>query len=224
MSEHEHDEPLTAEQVAAANEPDPDTEPDDDDGGDGDGASEQEPESESLKSSDAQIEDIYKKLNTQTRANATRISTILGDEAVNFDTCPMCSYFNTPGFVYSGQLPADLTEHILHLLNQHAPSEYIADTHSETCASCNGLGMVLSGSRAPGQELLPCAECSAKGWRATDNVRSGGVGPGVNGALSHGAGGGEHDAAMLPAVDTDTPEIRALKAQGFVVIPPVPIG
>ena len=224
MSEHEHDEPLTAEQVAAANEPDQEPDTDADDGDDGDEGNEQEPEQEQEKSSDAQIEDIYKKLNTQTRANATRISTILGDEAVNFDTCPMCSYFNTPGFVYSGQLPADLTEHILHLLNQHAPSEYIADTHSETCASCNGLGMVLSGSKAPGQELLPCVECGSKGWVANDGVRGGVALSAANGVLDPAGNASSGDAAMAPTFPTDTPEIRALKAQGYVVIPPVPVG
>lgn len=221
MSEHEHDEPITEESVQEANEPAPGTEqePDEEPGTDAPMVPEGTPDEE--RDPEAVMEEIGKKLDTLTRTVATRISSILGDVAVDFTPCEMCGYFNTPGWRYGGPLPADLTEQLLHLLNQHAPSEYIADTHSTACSHCNGLGMVLSGSKAQGQEILPCIECESLGWLPTDDARRRGRLSLANGEHSPGMPPSGADAAMSPALAADSPEIRALKEQGYVVIPPM---
>ena len=174
-----------------------------------------EPESEAV------MEEIGKKLDALTKTVATRISTILGEHALDFEVCDLCSYWNTPGWRKSGQLPEELQEQLAHVIGQHAQSEYVPDSHSAMCAKCNGLGSVLSGSKAMGQQLLPCFECEARGWMPTDDARTKGLGSRLNGPVSTGGDGSVEDHAMQPTVTADTPEIRALKAQGYVVIPPM---
>jgi hypothetical protein len=224
VTEHEHEAPLTEEEVAAANEPDETTAPEPDNEPEPETTPDNEPEADNEPESSAVMEEIGKKLDALTKTVATRISTILGENANDFEVCDLCSYWNTPGWRMKGQLPADLTAELLHVLNQHAPSDYIADTHSTVCSKCNGLGAVLSGSKAQGQELLPCIECQSRGWVPTDDARQAGVLARANGAATTGSPGGPDDGAMSPTFDADTPEIRALKAQGFVVIPPIAVG
>jgi hypothetical protein len=43
--------------------------------------------------------------------------------------------------------------------------QYQEDQTKEACPTCNGLGQLISHSKAPGHELVTCIECAGQGWR-----------------------------------------------------------
>lgn len=46
-----------------------------------------------------------------------------------------------------------------------ADAEFMPSPDRERCPDCAGLGKVLSGSRVPGEEVLPCPGCQGAGHR-----------------------------------------------------------
>lgn len=221
MSDTEHDQAEPDETTTA--EPD---ETDDDDDAAGDDETDETDETDAPEpapepESQAVMEEIGKKLEALTKTVATRISTILGDQALDFEVCDLCSYWGTPGWRHSGQLPADLTEHLLHLLNQRAPGDYRVDPHSRQCETCGGEGVVDTRSKVPGQNLLPCVECNANGWIATDDERRPKLLSLANGPTFTPGAAAPADAAMTPTPPAEPPQVAELRAQGYVIVPPI---
>lgn len=202
-------EELTGDQL----EPDEQPEPEQDD--DEPEASTEQPVHES--STEFQMEEIGKKLDGLNKHVAKRLGEILGDDATLFEVCEVCSATNTPGYRLSGPYPPEVEAAVRHVMGQHSPTDYSPDSYSRKCDKCNGLGATASGSLVPGQDTLPCFDCKARGWVPVGTERSGlSVVP-----PSGGDGGGEQAPPFVPApVESDTPEVAALKAQGYVIIAP----
>jgi hypothetical protein len=176
-----------------------------------------EPESQAL------MEEIGKKLDGVQRYVARKMSEILGEHANDFEVCDLCSYWNTPGWRHTGQLPAELIDQLLHVLGQRSPTDLREDRYSEACDRCNGEGVVLTGSKVPGQDRLSCVDCNGMGWVPVGTERTGRVLSLANGPTAQALGEASADVAMQPAPPTDTPEIRSLRDQGYVVIPPIAV-
>lgn len=221
MSEPEtHDVPeqdVPLEEPAPA--PEHDDEPDDDENG---GTTlEPVPEPDDEPETQAVIEEIGRKLDTLNKTVASRIATILGDNAQDFEVCDLCSYWNTPGWRHKGHLPEDLKAQMAYLIGQRADADFKPDTHSTTCGSCGGEGVVLTGSKVFGQDKLSCVECNGMGWLPTDDKRRSGMLSLANGPTAAALGVTPQDAAMQPVTVEDTAEIAALKAKGYVIVPPI---
>lgn len=171
----------------------------------------------------ARMEEVGKQLDALNKTVATRLGRILGDDAIDLDPCPWCSYFNTPGHVFRGVLPNDLRTHIAHLIGERAPEDFEKDSYSRACDKCRGLGETLTGSKVPGRERLPCYDCSGNGWIAVGNERASTVLSRANGPASAVAPLGPADVAMQPAPTVEPAEAAALRAQGYIVVPPVTV-
>jgi hypothetical protein len=150
-----------------------------------------------------------------------RLGEIFGDDAVGLVECPVCTYWSMPGWVPPVEMPEEVKATILHLVGQHAPTDYRKDNYSRVCDECGGLGETATGSLVQGQAYLPCYACSARGWIAVGPERAGGLravqnGPGL--AAVHAV---EPAAVQYAPPPADTPEISELKRAGYVVIPPM---
>lgn len=172
----------------------------------------------------AHMEEVGKQLDALNKTVATRLGRILGDDAIDLDPCPWCSYFNTPGHVFRGVLPNDLRTHIAHLIGERAPEDFEKDSYSRACDKCRGLGETLTGSKVPGRERLPCYDCGGNGWIAVGNERASTVLSRANGPAAAVAPLSPADVAMQPAPTVEPAEAAALRAQGYIVVPPVTVG
>lgn len=150
---------------------------------------------------------------------------ILGDMAEGWAECLVCTYWQIPGWMPMEPAPPEVHASLLGWLGQRPEEEYKRDGYSRQCDACDGLGVTATGSKVFGQEQLPCIPCKGMGWIAVGPERQGGYMPqppnGAPGGYDQGGSGGTQ---AQPAPE-DTPEIAALKAQGYAVIPPyVPSG
>ena len=186
----------------------------------------QQPEEQPEEQPDSQalMEEIGKKLDALQKTVATRISTILGEHANDFEVCDLCSYWNTPGWRMKGHLPEELRISLAHVIGQRLPGHLQEDKHSRACPDCGGEGAVKTGSNVPGQDTLPCVECEGMGWMPTDDARRRGRLPLANGATAQALGVAPQDLAMSPTPQEEPPEAVALRQMGYVVVPPIPAG
>lgn len=150
---------------------------------------------------------------------------ILGDMAEGWAECLVCTYWQIPGWMPMEPAPPEVHASLLGWLGQRPEEEYKPDNYSRECDSCNGLGQTATGSKVFGQEHLTCVPCKGMGWIAVGPERQGGyAAQPPNGAPGGYDQGGSGRTQAQPAPE-DTPEIAALKAQGYAVIPPyVPNG
>lgn len=168
------------------------------------------------------VEKMFTAFENETQRHTKRVAEIAGDSAPDLLQCPMCAPDEGQPNITGWLLPVKPSEEKIANVRQAiglAPKiDYREDPHSKVCPSCGGLKSVVpAGAEATGL-LLACADCGAQGWQATDAVR-GGV-P-VNGEvptpLAVVSGG-------PPSLEPDSPEIAALKAQGYTVIAPYSAG
>lgn len=150
---------------------------------------------------------------------------ILGDMAENWAECLVCTYWQIPGYMPMEPAPPEVHASLLGWLGQRPEEEYMPDNFSRQCESCKGLGETSTGSKVFGQEKLSCVPCKGMGWIAVGPERQGGyVGQPANGGTAQYDPLPSGTPALQPAPD-DSPEIAALKAAGYLVIPPyVPTG
>lgn len=203
-------------------EPTPEPEPEPDEA---DVPLEEPPEPPSEPETQARMEEIGKALDKLQKHVAKRLGEILGDDAPFYVPCELCTPFQTPGMRPPIDPPPDVAAALWHLLGQHSPTDYQADTHSTVCSRCAGFGEVATGSKVPGQTQLPCVECKGLGWTPTDDARAPGFGTVANGPTPL-YPPPSPDVSALPAPDEpDPPEVTALKAKGYTIIRPfVPAG
>jgi hypothetical protein len=211
LAVEEQEEPGMTDDEIDALEADPDQNP--------------EPEPEPEAFSEAVGEKRAKSLEGLRKHVTRRLGEIFGDDAVGLVECPVCTYWSMPGWVPPVEMPEEVKATILHLVGQHAPTDYRKDNYSRVCDECGGLGETATGSLVQGQAYLPCIPCYARGWIAVGPERAGGLravqnGPGLT--LTHAV---EPAAVQYAPPPADTPEISELKRAGYVVIPPMaPIG
>jgi hypothetical protein len=80
------------------------------------------------------------------------VAKIMGGDFESFVDCPTCAEAGTP---LAGRIP-------LWAIAQEP--DYQTRTDTTTCENCLGLGMMRTGSKVPGQELLPCPTCIGTGY------------------------------------------------------------
>lgn len=182
---------------------------------------EQQPEQQEQQAdTEALSEATGKKLDALQKHVARKMGDILGEDVTLFEVCEVCSYTNTPGWRLSGPYPPEVEAAVRGVLGEHAPSEYKMDGYSAVCDKCDGLGQTQSRSKVPSQELLLCYGCKGRGWVAVGSERGGTPIVAQNGGqLTSDETGQTFDVIEVQA-QLDTPEMQALKAQGYVIIPP----
>ncbi len=213
------DEDLTEEDVAELDR-DGDVHEDGDGDDDPAGAAPAEPQDDE-PSSLANVEAIGKKLDLLSKHVAKRMGEILGDDANEFEECEVCTFWGTPGWRHKGPLPSAVEDVLKVALGGHASAEYRPDEYSRECDRCNGLGVVLTGSKVLGQETLQCMKCHGMGWQPIGNERA-------TGAFAYQNGPAAAPPPVLTpaaAAPPESPEIAAAKAlltgAGWMAFPPI---
>lgn len=111
-----------------------------------------------------QREAIIGKLDRESDRHTKRVAEILGPDVSDLAPCPAC-WEHAPGFVLNGvmldEVQAAMVRGLLGI--QDTPS-YKTNPQYAICEVCDGLGMVLSGSKVANQEIQPCPKCTNTGF------------------------------------------------------------
>lgn len=126
---------------------------------------ETDPEEDSGASlTEKQREKIIGRLDNESDRHTKRVAEILGPDVSDLAPCPAC-WEHAPGFVLNGvmldEVQAAMVRGLLGI--QDTPS-YKTNPEYAICETCDGLGMVLSGSKVANQEIQPCPKCQNKGF------------------------------------------------------------
>lgn len=130
-----------------------------------------EPEDEPTGSkSDKEIEQAIEKLDKEAKRHTSRVSEIMGDDALGLVPCELCEP-NIPGFRWA-DVPDDDPRHVLvTFLREGGEVTPPDDDEAQRCDRCDGYGVTLTHSRVPGSDTRPCTKCAAKGWTSADERR-----------------------------------------------------
>lgn len=175
---------------------------------------EEEPEGEATVS----VQDLDKaleRLDREASRHANRVSEIMGEDAQMLVPCELCAPA-IPGFRFPVPPDDEVKERVLIALGQPPRPDYLKDSYSRTCEACAGLGEVLTGSQVKGRDTLPCYTCKGQGWVPVGGERAGGSVPMAAPTAS------PPGSPPVVVVQSDPPEVAALKARGYVIIAPPP--
>lgn len=238
MSETEQDVPFEEP------EPEPEVETEDDGGrgdggldGDGDLAAEDEPdeddaeaaataegeqelaaerqqEAQSLEAQQRDQDAKRKKLDQLAGHVAKRYGEILGPDLDGWVGCPLCAQ-GYPGIRLPIMPDYETVAAVKVAIGEDPDPPLVNDHYSKVCEDCGGLGKVLTGSKVMGETTARCIPCKGRGWLA--------IGPereqvGITGLPAVPALPPNGD--VLPVGD-EPPEAAALKALGYIVVPPM---
>lgn len=187
---------------------------------DDDDAAEREQQTASeQRASEKDVEKMFKAFAAEHTRHTRRIAEIAGADAPDLIECPACKADQGQPQLAGWLLPVPISEDkaiaLRALIGLPEAPELQPDPYSRPCDTCGGLGVVDSRSHAPNQGVLTCIDCGAKGWVATGPERGGVAASVVN-------GGSEHAPEFVPAAaGPETPEVAALRAQGYTIIPPL---
>lgn len=169
----------------------------------------------------ARVQAIDKKLDGVRKYVARKMGEILGEDAQYYVEDPISRWSGIPGWMPPMDVPPDVAAELYHLLGQHAPSDYQADTHSQACEACNGFGEVATGSKLIGQDKLPCIECAGNGWVPTDDKRRTSAPVAANGLTPSYPPPSPLGSSVPDTPAEEDPEVIRLRQLGYAVIPPM---
>lgn len=196
----------------AEDEPDADdVDTDDDEQPDGD----DEPEPQAQALSQKEIEKRLNALQRESERHAKRVAEIMGDDRGMLLDCPLCDSI-IPGYVMpTPQTPARFPA-VREFMGDTPKRELREDPDATRCEVCDGWGVLDTASRVQGQVELVCKTCNGRGW----------VGPRAQAQPVHGFASTTEatpaNGEAPPLQVADSPEVAALKAQGYIIIDPPP--
>jgi len=164
------------------------------------------------------------RLDAERQRHQNRLAEILQEDILKLVPCELCRA-DLAGWIDSSvPIPEEIKQRVRIQIGDREPENWQEDPHSARCPACDGLGEVQTGSRVHGQEVMPCVDCSGKGWQPTDDTRAGfrpvvPTTPVSSPSAEAGNGGPERHPALS---DEDSKRINELRAKGIVVIVPQP--
>lgn len=151
----------------------------------------------------------------KTYSNA--VGRIYEEEANDYLPCPLCS--DSPaGFVHPqsvGKFPDEVVGAVMMILGQTSASSVNKDPYSTVCDTCDGWGVVATGSRVPNQEVRNCLDCRGIGYLPTKTEAN------VPNGVPAFAGGSEEHNYVPAALGPEAPEVESLRLRGYTIIPPM---
>lgn len=194
----------------------PELEPDDDTT-----EPESEPEEDTEPSSLTMAMEREKEWDRVRRYLSKNFTEIEGDDAERYAECPYCNATGTPGYMALGPIPDELHGLTYQLLSMRPPADLKKDPYTLQCATCGGEAETQTGSRRAGQETIPCYDCQGKGWIANGPERAGGLMAVPNGPSALHAPPLDTSGPLFVPPANEPPEAAALRAQGYVLVPPM---
>jgi hypothetical protein len=114
-----------------------------------------------------------------------------------------------------GRVSDETRDAVLTFLGFSGGRKLNKDPYSTVCVVCDGEGFCDTGSKVPNMGEISCWDCKGKGWMATDERRSSGQ------VAAPTAPNGDQAITVPNATGPETPEIEALRLQGYMVVPPL---
>jgi hypothetical protein len=214
--EHEHDEGDEAEPVEVPPEP---TDEEAAEHEEAEPSSDVEEQEASGAVNQKVIDRFFAQLEGEDVRHAKRIGAIMEDEAASLNLCPTCGPIEgmprLAGFVLSGALHGEAVARMRTALGLNDETNVKPDPYSHRCATCDGWGVVQTGSHVPNLEVRSCDDCNGQGFVLLNAPQSGPMIVAPNG--EHGLETITPPAALGP----EPPEAASLRARGWAVIPPM---
>lgn len=164
-------------------------------------------------SSEKEIEKVFDRLGKEAKRHRDRLSEIMEDDATLLLACPLCDPL-IPGFIMPTPDVPERFPAVREFMGESPEPELPADPRSRRCEVCDGFGRVATGSRTEAHKAMVCEECKGMGA----------VGPRFEQpqpvAALPTANTDRSDLPMVIPNVTDPPEVAAVKAMGYQVIPP----
>lgn len=155
---------------------------------------------------------------------AKNMADTLGEQADDFLECPFCNFTDTPGFLHASPCPPELMATVSEWAFGTVIADLKPDNYSRQCDTCGGEGRVNMRSNVPEQKSLACIDCVGKGWVAVGPERSGNPMYVSNGAAQAVMPPSETSAELFAPPADEDPEAAALRAKGYIVMPPIGVG
>jgi hypothetical protein len=112
---------------------------------------------------EADVEAKIKKLATASRNYSRRIVEILGDDLDGWLTCELCEA-HYPGIRLPVPPDEALAAKLRSILGMPALENYRRDNQYNPCATCDGLGTILTGSKVAAHMTRTCGACKGTGY------------------------------------------------------------
>jgi len=151
---------------------------------------------------------------------AKRLGEILGDEAPAYAACPLCTPFETVGWIPPVELHPEHAAMVYAVLNIRPPLELVDDPHSIECDECAGAGANRMPTRVLEQERAVCVKCQGRGWLAKDNARRVAGASLFNGPTADVTPPLESSSFVPDVAPEQLEEIQRLRDLGYAVVPP----
>lgn len=121
---------------------------------------------------DKELEKRFKRIETAHNAYSRKLSEIMGEEAQALEPCPRCAH-GIPSFIFPfAPVSEDVKTRVLISVNEAPPAASKQDPYTETCRTCEGNGVTLSGARTTQNKAIPCIDCDGKGYTLVGDRRN----------------------------------------------------
>jgi hypothetical protein len=147
--------------------------------------------------SDAAMLDANKKVARAAQTYWNKVREQYGDDLGGFHSCPLCVGY-PPGLYWPSELPPEKAAALKTILGMPAMENYKRANAYMVCATCDGLGTVLTGSMVPAHMTHQCVDCGGRGYIAHEAKWEG---PARSPILDAPANGGEEVVGEAPAFD-----------------------
>jgi hypothetical protein len=167
--------------------------------------------------SEREAEALGKKIDAERKRHGKRVMELLGDDLGGHIPCPTCMD-GIDGFIISPEyapLAPDQRERMMQILGLDDWEQIPTAQWAAQCETCKGFGKIKTGSHVVGREVTGCEDCGESGWvnlrmptqvnGNTDTVQSAVTGP-----------------TVAQDLEPD-PRVKALREEGYMVIPRVPV-
>lgn len=112
------------------------------------------------------FEKALKKLDAEKNRHTSRISEIMGDDALGLVPCELC-WVAAPGFRWDRAPDEQTAAAVRVAIGMPDVSNFRASHTEAVCDNCGGLGKVRTGSSVPQFETAICDACAGKGYVGT---------------------------------------------------------
>lgn len=110
-----------------------------------------------------ELEQAAGKLERERDRHAARVGEIMGEDANELVPCELCLPM-IPGFRFPVEPDDDTKAAVLEAIGMGGTAELASADDARLCDTCNGLGVVLTGSHVPAHVTKPCRACRGAGY------------------------------------------------------------
>lgn len=166
--------------------------------------------------------DILDKLDREAQRHRNRLAEILEEDILSCVPCELCRADPAGWIDMSTPIPDEVKQRVRIQIGDREPENWQPDPDSQRCATCDGQGEVVSGSRKTGQTELVCLDCNGRGWvdRGEMRRRVGRPATVLAAPVQVAVSNGPAEVKPSGYSDEDLAEVERLRAKGIVVVVP----